>query len=196
MAVVFPPVQYHDGLDIAVRARCNGMPSLWLTACKVLGLKAHLEQLATSIVQRSDPAMWAQPAGKPWRAWPVSHALALEPPSHPSRPSRPSRLGKAKSESLAGTAVYPKWRQVSSVALGIAFRARCRAKYASRNLSPLPTPADSWALVTGAATGLGQKLATACAEAGFEAFGMLDIWGVGSAATSELSLQRNPAVSP
>ncbi|CAE7237744.1 unnamed protein product [Symbiodinium natans] len=111
--------------------------------------------------------MWAQPAGKPWRAWPVSHALALEPPSHPSRPSRPSRLGKAKSESLAGTAVYPKWRQVSSVALGIAFRARCRAKYASRNLSPLPTPADSWALVTGAATGLGQKLATACAEAGF-----------------------------
>ncbi|CAE7369052.1 unnamed protein product [Symbiodinium sp. KB8] len=92
--------------------------------------------------------MWAQRTPF-YPTWPT--------PSQASRPG-PNRAGN------------PKWSLATGVALGIGAHIRCRAHSHNghnRDLSPLPLPCDSWALVTGAASGLGQKLATACAEAGF-----------------------------
>jgi len=95
--------------------------------------------------------MWGQRT--PCPAWPTWS------PASPSQASQPSR-----SRNRAGN---PKWSLSTGVALGLGAHIRCRAHKHNRDLSPLPLPSDSWALVTGAASGLGQKLATACAEAGF-----------------------------
>ena len=101
--------------------------------------------------------MWGQRT--PCPAWPTWS------PASPSQASQPSR-----SRNRAGN---PKWSLSTGVALGLGAHIRCRAHKHNRDLSPLPLPSDSWALVTGAASGLGQKLATACAEAGVS-FGL---WG-------------------